>query len=115
MFTVIALESINLAIHSPQVCQIVTLSYIIMMLAISSLPVIPLCIYTQVLVLAPTREIALQIEQVICSVGQCMTGLHCHSSIGGLSLKDDREKVKKAHIVIGTPGKSGLSTLFECW
>lgn len=54
--------------------------------------------------LAPTREIALQIEGVVKAIGCEMVGLRCHSSIGGLSLKDDVDRVQRAHIVIGTPG-----------
>lgn len=65
----------------------------------------------QVLILAPTREIALQIEQVISTVGCKFKNLCCHCAIGGLSLKDDIEKVKRAHILIGTPGKKKKLTL----
>lgn len=60
----------------------------------------------KVLILAPTREIALQIQEVIDSIGSAISGLKTHCSIGGLSLKDDQAMVRKAHIIIGTPGMS---------
>ncbi|XP_064633186.1 uncharacterized protein LOC135491331 isoform X2 [Lineus longissimus] len=59
----------------------------------------------QVLVLAPTREIALQIQDVILTIGQKVMGLMCHSFIGGLPLSQDKECVKKCHIAVGTPGR----------
>lgn len=55
--------------------------------------------------LAPTREIAMQIEQVISAIGQDVPGLVCHCAIGGLSVKADRKKVRNSHIIIGTPGR----------
>lgn len=59
----------------------------------------------QVLVLAPTREIAVQIWEVINSLGSAMTDLQCHTFIGGLPLHEDRLKLKKCHIAVGSPGK----------
>jgi len=35
--------------------------------------------------LAPTREIALQIEDVVKGLGSAIEGLTAHSAIGGLS------------------------------
>ena len=54
--------------------------------------------------LAPTREIAVQIWEVIGGIGSAMTGLKCHTFIGGLPLHEDRMKLKKSHIAVGTPG-----------
>ena len=62
--------------------------------------------YSQVLVLAPTREIAIQIWEVIGGIGSAMSGLKNHTFIGGLPLQEDRMKLKKTHIAIGTPGSN---------
>nr|XP_022296950.1 probable ATP-dependent RNA helicase DDX20 [Crassostrea virginica] len=59
----------------------------------------------QVLVLAPTREIAIQIWDVISSIGQCIPSLKCHTFIGGMPLTEDKQKLKKCHIAVGTPGR----------
>eukprot|EP01104_Vermistella_antarctica_P010521 TRINITY_DN2814_c0_g2_i2.p1 TRINITY_DN2814_c0_g2~~TRINITY_DN2814_c0_g2_i2.p1 ORF type:complete len:388 (-),score=65.94 TRINITY_DN2814_c0_g2_i2:120-1283(-) len=60
----------------------------------------------QVLILAPTREVAVQICDVVNTVGQCISGLACHCFIGGLSVSDDMDKLKSGcHIVVGTPGR----------
>jgi len=61
-------------------------------------------------VLAPTREIAVQIQQVICSVGCAIPLLRCETFIGGLPLADDVLKLKKCHVAVGTPG----NVLSEC-
>jgi len=55
-------------------------------------------------VLAPTREIAVQIQQVVCAIGSAIPHLHCQTFIGGLPLSDDVAKLKKCHIAVGTPG-----------
>lgn len=67
---------------------------------------------TQVLILAPTREIAVQIKDVISAVGSQMNELVCHAFIGGLPVEDDKKLLKKAcHIVVGTPGR--IKSLIE--
>ena len=76
VFSVIALENINLTMTS-----------------------------TQVLVLAPTREIAVQIRDVMCSIGRHLKGLQAHVFIGGMPLEDDKKRLKHCHIGIGTPGE----------
>ena len=60
-------------------------------------------IKTKVIILAPTREIAQQIVQVIKTVKQpeCIV----HTFIGGTALKDDQNHLKRCHIVVGTPGR----------
>ena len=63
----------------------------------------------QVLVLAPTREIAIQIWDVIKSIGQALSELRCHTFIGGMPLQEDKQKLKKCHIAVGTPGKLDTS------
>ncbi|KAL4226434.1 DEAD (Asp-Glu-Ala-Asp) box polypeptide 20 [Mactra antiquata] len=67
---------------------------------------------TQVLVLAPTREIAVQIWDVICSIGSAINGLQCHTFIGGMPLHEDRMKLRKCHIAVGSPGR--IKQLIEC-
>lgn len=60
---------------------------------------------TQVLILAPTREIAVQIQETIRSIGCEMEGLRCHVFIGGTLFGPDRQKLKKCHVAVGTPGR----------
>ncbi|XP_076845751.1 putative ATP-dependent RNA helicase DDX20 [Brachyhypopomus gauderio] len=60
---------------------------------------------TQVLVLAPTREIAVQIHAVVMAVGSAMEGLECHVFIGGRPVSQDKIHLKKCHIAIGSPGR----------
>lgn len=57
--------------------------------------------------MAPTREIAVQIKDVITAIGSHMDSLVCHVFIGGLPVEDDKKFLKKScHIAVGTPGKS---------
>ncbi|XP_056130403.1 probable ATP-dependent RNA helicase DDX20 [Lampris incognitus] len=60
---------------------------------------------TQVLVLAPTREIAVQIHSVVMAIGSAMEGLECHVFIGGQPVSQDKQHLKKCHIAIGSPGR----------
>ncbi|OWF41567.1 ATP-dependent RNA helicase dbp10-like [Mizuhopecten yessoensis] len=59
----------------------------------------------QVLVLAPTREIAIQIWEVIRGIGRNVSHLFCQTFIGGMPIQEDRQKLKKCHIAVGTPGR----------
>lgn len=60
---------------------------------------------TQVLVLAPTRELALQIKKVVLQIGLHMN-ITAHACIGGTAMKDDIEAFKNGvQIVVGTPGR----------
>ncbi|XP_069489418.1 probable ATP-dependent RNA helicase DDX20 isoform X2 [Ambystoma mexicanum] len=59
---------------------------------------------TQILVLAPTREIAVQIHSVITAIGMKMEGLDCHVFIGGTPLQLDKARLKKCHVAVGSPG-----------
>ncbi|KAH9494687.1 hypothetical protein Btru_020233 [Bulinus truncatus] len=59
----------------------------------------------QVLVLAPTREIAQQIQDVVKTIGKTLVGLKCKTFIGGLPLSLDKVSAKKCHIAVGTPGR----------
>ncbi|XP_076064201.1 uncharacterized protein LOC143038623 [Oratosquilla oratoria] len=76
VFTILALESVN---TSSSACQ--------------------------VLIIAPTREIAVQITQVINEVGLCMAQLRVHTFIGGMPLSLDVAKLQNCHIAVGTPGR----------
>ncbi|XP_030640746.1 putative ATP-dependent RNA helicase DDX20 [Chanos chanos] len=60
---------------------------------------------TQVLVLAPTREIAVQIHSVIMAIGCAIEGLQCHVFIGGTPVNQDKINLKKCHIAVGSPGR----------
>ncbi|XP_061760424.1 probable ATP-dependent RNA helicase DDX20 [Nerophis ophidion] len=60
---------------------------------------------TQVLVLAPTREIAVQIHSVVMAIGCAMEGLQCHVFIGGRPVSQDKLHLKKCHVAVGSPGR----------
>lgn len=55
--------------------------------------------------LAPTREIAVQNWEVVSAVASDMTDVRPCVFIGGLPVADDRKKLKKCHIAVGTPGQ----------
>ncbi|RCK55687.1 ATP-dependent RNA helicase eIF4A [Candida viswanathii] len=60
---------------------------------------------TQALILAPTRELALQIKNVITAIGLYLN-VTVHASIGGTSMSDDIEAFRSGvQIVVGTPGR----------
>ncbi|MHB1278600.1 MAG: DEAD/DEAH box helicase [Bacteroidia bacterium] len=59
----------------------------------------------QVLVVVPTRELAVQVEMEFKSITKGLD-LYCVSFIGGVSLNKDLSELRRpAHIVIGTPGR----------
>lgn len=60
---------------------------------------------TQVLVLSPTRDLAIQTGEVFSSLGKYLN-ISVHVSIGGRSSKEDCEELKKnPDVVTGTPGR----------
>ncbi|TKS92531.1 Eukaryotic initiation factor 4A-II [Collichthys lucidus] len=61
---------------------------------------------TQALVLAPTRELAQQIQKVVLSLGDYM-GAGCYACIGGTNIRSEVQKLQAEapHIVVGTPGR----------
>jgi translation initiation factor 4A len=60
---------------------------------------------TQALILAPTRELAQQIQKVVVALGDYLN-VECHACIGGTNVREDMEKLKEgAHVVVGTPGR----------
>ncbi|BGP58570.1 hypothetical protein JCM8202_002332 [Rhodotorula sphaerocarpa] len=59
----------------------------------------------QALVLAPTRELAQQIQKVVVALGDYM-GIECLAAVGGTSVRDAAAKLQDGvHIVVGTPGR----------
>lgn len=60
---------------------------------------------TQALILAPTRELAQQIQKVLVALGDYMQ-VDCHACIGGTLVRDDMRKLESGcHVVVGTPGR----------
>lgn len=59
----------------------------------------------QGLILAPTRELAQQIQKVVCALGDYLN-VRCHACIGGTRVRDDINKLQSGvHVVVGTPGR----------
>lgn len=58
----------------------------------------------QALMLAPTRELALQIQKVVIALAFHMD-VKVHACIGGTSFQEDAEGLRDAQIVVGTPGR----------
>jgi len=59
----------------------------------------------QALIIAPTRELAQQIQKVVLALGDYLN-VRCHACIGGTRVKDDISKLQSGvHIVVGTPGR----------
>ena len=55
----------------------------------------------QALILAPTRELAQQIQKVVMALGDYM-GAQCHACIGGTSVREDMRKLDDGvHVVVG--------------
>ncbi|KYM93324.1 putative ATP-dependent RNA helicase DDX20 [Atta colombica] len=59
----------------------------------------------QVLIVAPTREIAIQITYVIKAIGSKIEGLRVEYFVGGMSIEEDKKKLSKCHIAVGAPGR----------
>ncbi|KAJ1864367.1 translation initiation factor eIF4A, partial [Coemansia sp. RSA 2703] len=65
----------------------------------------PAILKTQALVLAPTRELAQQIQKVMTSLGD-FRKVNIHACIGGTRVADDEKAFNEgAHVVVGTPGR----------
>ncbi|XP_057797147.1 eukaryotic initiation factor 4A-9 isoform X1 [Salvia miltiorrhiza] len=59
----------------------------------------------QALVLAPTRELAQQIEKVMRALGDYL-GVKVHACVGGTSVREDQRILAAGvHVVVGTPGR----------
>jgi len=63
--------------------------------------------HTQVIILAPTRELALQITNVVSSISCMMNGLVVKTIIGGSSILNDVDDIRQnpPHIIVGCPGR----------
>tara|TARA_Y100000591_G_C21835087_1_gene701991 strand:+ start:173 stop:1378 length:1206 start_codon:yes stop_codon:yes gene_type:complete len=61
---------------------------------------------TQAMILAPTRELSIQIKTVLDAIGSQMKSLKSQLLIGGTSTELDTIQLKnKPHVVIGCPGR----------
>ena len=59
----------------------------------------------QALILAPTRELAQQIQKVFVALGDYMN-IECHACIGGTNVREDMAKLQEGvQVVVGTPGR----------
>ena len=59
----------------------------------------------QCLVVAPTREIAVQGATVAMQLGSAIPGLKVAAFIGGISLAEDKVKARSCQLGVGTPGR----------
>jgi len=61
----------------------------------------------QILIMAPTHELAHQIASVINGLSSMMNGIRIKTLVGGSSIDDDAEEMRKnpPHIVVGCPGR----------
>ena len=61
---------------------------------------------TQILVLAPTRELAIQVAEAMQSYARHLKGFHVMPIYGGQSIDIQLRQLKRgAHVVVGTPGR----------
>lgn len=61
----------------------------------------------QVLILAPTRELAIQVAEAIETYGKYMRGLRVTCVYGGSSMQNQIRDIKRgAHVIVGTPGRT---------
>jgi len=59
----------------------------------------------QALILAPTRELAQQIQKVVVAIGDFLN-VKTHACIGGTNVRDDMKILGEGvHVVVGTPGR----------
>jgi superfamily II DNA/RNA helicase len=65
------------------------------------------CSYTQAIILAPTRELAIQIANVVQSISCVMENIRIKTIIGGTSIADDCDELRyyPPHIIVGCPGR----------
>jgi translation initiation factor 4A len=63
--------------------------------------------YTQAIILAPTRELANQISNVVSSISCMMDNVKIKTIIGGTSITDDCDDIRfnSPHIIVGCPGR----------
>jgi len=59
----------------------------------------------QAMLLAPTRELAQQIQKVAVALGDYLK-MEIHACVGGTAVRDDIRKLQEGvHVVVGTPGR----------
>lgn len=76
--------------------------------SISALQTIDLTLFEpQVLIMVPTHELVLQVENVMKQIGQFMEGLCVKTLIGGTSINEDFAQLQNSppHVVIGCTGR----------
>ena len=63
--------------------------------------------FNQILIMAPTHELAQQISSVISSLSHMMDGIRIKTIIGGSSIDSDVNEMreKPPHIIVGCPGR----------
>ncbi|KAH9441027.1 hypothetical protein Pst134EB_029677 [Puccinia striiformis f. sp. tritici] len=60
----------------------------------------------QALVLAPTRELAQQIQKVLVALGDYLN-IECYAAVGGTSVREGMAKLQEGvHVIVGTPRPS---------
>lgn len=68
----------------------------------------------QALILAPTRELATQIQKVVDALGDYL-GAKAYACIGGTRVRDDMAILQSGvHVVVGTPGRVLGTNYIEC-
>lgn len=61
--------------------------------------------HCQALILAPTRELAQQIQKVVIALGDHLR-VKCHACVGGTNVSTDISKLEEGvHVIVGTPGR----------
>lgn len=59
----------------------------------------------QALILAPTRELAQQIQKVLVALGDYLN-IECYAAVGGTSVREGMAKLQEGvHVIVGTPGR----------
>jgi ATP-dependent RNA helicase DDX20 len=61
--------------------------------------------FPQALVVVPTREIAVQIVNVLDDLGKSFKNFRACEFIGGTDITNDRKRIQSAKVVVGTPGR----------
>lgn len=61
----------------------------------------------QILIMAPTHELAHQITTVITGLSSMMHGIRIKTVVGGSSIDDDADEMRKnpPHVIVGCPGR----------
>ncbi len=67
-------------------------------------PAVPHC---QAIIMLPTHELVTQVHHVLTEIGKYMTGLHVKTLVGGPTVEEDAEDIRRQtpHIVVGCPGR----------